>query len=277
MRLLVFDSGIGGVGIASAIRTLLPHAALTYLMDDAGFPYGSKTEAALTQRVLQVAGAGITRVMPDLVVIACNTASTTALAALRAHSTMPFVGCVPPIKSAAATSRTRTIGVLATPATVRGAYLHNLAATHAPDCRVLIHGAAGLARLAERRFAGEAVAVADVQAELAGLLAQPHAAALDAVALGCTHYAFVLDELRACTPPHIAWFDPALPVARQAQRLAATLPDSPSNDYQNTVLHTGECAPPSRAGWQDSGFTRFDRLHLPAFGDCVTKTTSAGP
>jgi glutamate racemase len=81
MRLLVFDSGIGGVGIASAIRTLLPQAALTYLMDDAGFPYGSKTEAALTQRVLQVVTAGIARVQPDLVVVACNTASTTALAA----------------------------------------------------------------------------------------------------------------------------------------------------------------------------------------------------
>jgi glutamate racemase len=260
MRLLVFDSGIGGVGIASAIRTLVPHASLTYLMDDAGFPYGSKSEAELTQRVLHVVGAGIARVQPDLVVIACNTASTTALAALRAHSTLPFVGCVPPIKSAAAASRTRTIGVLATPATVRGAYLQNLAATHAPDCRVLIHGAPGLARLAERRFAGEPLTPADVQAELAGLLAQPAAAALDAVALGCTHYAFVLEELRAGTPPEIAWYDPALPVARQAQRLAATLADSPAGPNHDIVLHTGERTPPSHAGWQDSGFIGFDRL-----------------
>jgi glutamate racemase len=275
MRLLVFDSGIGGIGIASAIRIVLPQAALTYVMDDAGFPYGARTEVALTQRVLQIVGAGIARVQPDLVVIACNTASTTALAALRRNFKLPFVGCVPPIKSAAAATRTRTIGVLATPATISGAYLRDLAAAHAPDCRVLIHGPAGLARLAEHRFAGVPVALADVQAELAGLLAQPHAAALDAVALGCTHYAILLDELRACLPPGITWHDPALPVARQAQRVAATLPGSAGAIQHNLVLHTGENPPAVGSGWQHSGFDRFDHLGLPETGDCAIKITSA--
>ena len=220
MRLLVFDSGVGGVGIARELRQEMPGAGITYLMDNAGFPYGGRTDADVLARVLEVVAAGIAGVRPDVVVIACNTASTLALAALRARHAVPFVGCVPPVKAAAAVSRTRTIGMLGTPATVRGPYLRALAEQHAPDCRVLIHGAARLASLAEARFAGEPVAAEAVCAEVAPLLAQAGSAELDAVALGCTHYAWLLAELRDCVPAHVAWLDPAGPVARQTSRVA---------------------------------------------------------
>ena len=201
----------------------MPEAVLAYLMDDAGFPYGRRTDADLIARVTSVIAAGVARLDPDLVVVACNTASTAALASLRAAHRVPFVGCVPPVKSAAAASRSKVIGVLATPATVRGGYLRDLSARTAPGCQVLVHGAAGLAALAEARFAGAAVALDDVRAELAGLSSQPTAAAMDAVALGCTHYARLLPELRACLPAHVAWLDPAPPVASQAARVAAGL------------------------------------------------------
>ena len=256
MRVLVFDSGIGGVGIARGIRRLLPGAALAYLMDDAGFPYGGRSDAALLDRVCGVVAAGVARLRPDMVVVACNTASTVALAALRAAHGVPFVGCVPPVKSAAAASRTKVIGVLATPATVRGSYLRDLSARVAPECRVVVHGAAGLAALAEARFAGAAVRAADVYAEVAGLSGQLE---LDAVALGCTHYAVLLPELRACLPAHVAWFDPAPPVAGQAARVAAGLEGTGGADWDALVLHTGASCGLGPA-WVEAGFVHAERI-----------------
>ncbi len=255
MRVLVFDSGIGGLGVAAAVRRTLPGVALSYLMDDAGFPYGGRSDADLVARVLAVVGAGLAALQPDLVVIACNTASTVALAALRAAYAVPFVGCVPPLKSAAAASRSRVVGVLATPATVRGPYLQALAARVAPDCRVVVQGAAGLAALAEARFAGHAVAMDAVRAELGSLRDAP---LLDAVALGCTHYALLLPELHACLP-HVQWHDPALPVAAQVARVAATLAGTPAGQ-DGVVMRTGAGATLEGAGWAACGLTRAVRL-----------------
>jgi glutamate racemase len=261
MHILVFDSGIGGVGIAQALRELLPQASLTYLIDDAGFPYGDRDEADLNARIPLVIDAATAACAPDLVVVACNTASTTALAALRARYALPFIGCVPPVKSAAASSVTKTIGVLATPATVRGTYLRQLAQTYAADCRVLIHGAPGLARLAERRFAGAAVSTSEIAHELAGLLSQPGSDAIDEVALGCTHYALLLPELRACLPANVGWHDPAWPVARQAQRVAATLPATQaSSRHDGLVLSTGGVDVAGVQGWAQAGFHRSERI-----------------
>jgi glutamate racemase len=268
MNILVFDSGIGGVSVASALRRLCPNAALTYLMDDAGFPYGEKPEAALVARVLAAVQAGIDAAQPDLVVVACNTASTGALAAVRARFSVPFVGCVPPVKSAAAASRTRVIGVLATPATASGPYLRALAEAHAPHCQVLLHGAPNLAALAERAFAGAVVRQTEVDDELAPLLSQPEAARMDAVALGCTHYAQLLPLLRARLPPHVAWLDPAEPVARQAARVAARVAAgcerAAAPGLDGRILHTGPFASGQAPGWVAAGFKHALRLHVEA-------------
>ena len=258
MRVLVFDSGIGGVGIARAVRLAMPGAAVSYLMDDAGFPYGGRGEDWVVGRVLAVVGAGIARVGPDIVVVACNTASTVALAALRAAYGMAFVGCVPPVKSAAAASRSRVIGVLATPATVRGAYLRGLVDSVAANCRVLVHGAVGLAGLAERRFAGGCVTASEVAAELAGLVGQDGAAAMDAVALGCTHYGLLLGELAGCVGADVAWLDPAKPVAGQVARVAAGIGAGGAGMDDGVVFRTGTVgqagAGLAGAGWGDAGF-----------------------
>jgi glutamate racemase len=264
MRVCVFDSGVGGVGVAQELRRLMPGARLTYLMDDAGFPYGGKTDAALLARVLEVVGAGLAAVRPDLMVIACNTASTVALAALRARYAVAFVGCVPPVRWAAQVSVSRTIGVLATPATVRGPYLRDLAARFAPDCRMLVHGAATLARLAEDRFAGRTLDMAALLQEIAGLTGQPGGAAIDAVALGCTHYAWLLPELRAAMPPQTMWLDPAPPVARQVLRVAEQLggvADETGDD--GLVLHTAAGdVDVGNPGWSAAGFTRSVALEV---------------
>jgi len=241
MHFLVFDTGIGGMGVASALRQLHPTCAITYVMDNAGFPYGNRQPHDIIARVAAVMRAALATCAPDVAVIACNTATTFALETLRQNFNVPFTGCVPPLKPAAAATQSWVIAVLATPATINGAYLAALASTHAPACRVLRHGAANLAQLAEHRFAGRHVTQAAVNAELAGLLAQPGAEAIDAVALGCTHYAWLLPELKAAMPAHVAWFDPAMPVAQQALRVARAQPRQTDTPPADLLLTTGHC------------------------------------
>ena len=233
VNLLVFDSGIGGLGVVREIRKLQPEAGITYLADNAFFPYGEKPDAQLQAHILGLLGAAIEVLRPDAVVVACNTATTIALAALRAAYAVPFIGCVPPVKPAAAASRTKNIGVLATAATVRRAYVADLVQIYAADCTVHTLGTPTLAELAEQKFAGATV---DPSAAVAPLFTRPGGAAIDAVALGCTHYTFLLPEFVALYPD-IAWFDPALPVARQT--LAVTEKLSPTPRRPDLAWFTG--------------------------------------
>jgi len=254
-RLLVFDSGIGGLGVVQEARRLVPDAGITYLADNAGFPYGAKSDDVLIPRIEALIGAAVEEFAPDVVVIACNTASTIALTRLRQRFAVPFVGCVPAVKPAAASSRNRAVGLLATPATIGRVYVRELIEKFAADCRVFSHGATNLADLAERRFLGHAVTADEVRAELAGLFIQTDAAHIDTIILGCTHYRFLLPELRAAAPDHISWLDPAEAVARQAgvvlrQTARAALPQP------DVALFTGalsdQAAMESRL--QDFGF-----------------------
>jgi glutamate racemase len=164
---------------------------------------------------------------PDAVVVACNTASTIALAALRATYKTPFIGCVPPIKPAAAASTTKHIGLLATPATIRRPYLQNLIDTYAADCRIHSLGTPTLANLAEAKFRGEMYDLAELATATAPLFAQADAGLIDVIALGCTHYTFLLPELQTLHPA-IQFFDPAGPVARQTLTVTQALPTEPA-------------------------------------------------
>src|ERR1700761_8890995 len=142
--LLVFDSGVGGLSVLAAIRRQLPQAPLVYVADSAGYPYGTKSAAEIEARVPALLGRLAERFDPELIVIACNTASTIALDAVRAALDLPIVAPVPAIKPAAALSKTRVIGVLGTEATVRQPYVDRLAAEFAADCTVLRHGSSEL-------------------------------------------------------------------------------------------------------------------------------------
>ncbi len=226
--MLVLDSGIGGLGVVAELRALRPGLPIAYLADTAGFPYGERAADDLTAHLVALVSRAIDAVAPCLVVLACNTASVAALAALRARFDLPFVGCVPAIRWAAALSRTRRFGLLATPATVARPYVADLVARFAPDCTVHAHGARRLAELAEDRFAGTPPPPGAVAAELAGLFAQPGAAGIDTVVLGCTHYRLLLPELARAAPPGITWLDPAPAVARRIAVLLDAIPAKPS-------------------------------------------------
>lgn len=211
---LVLDSGVGGLTVVRAIRAALPALRLSYLADNAGFPYGAQSVAVLAERVGALVASAQARLDVAAVVVACNTASTTVLDALRRRFTLPIVGVVPAIKPAGALSRTRHIALLATAATVQREYIDTLAARFAPDCRITRVGSPVLADMAEARVRGEPV---DHDA-LRAILAPLHATGsvpIDTVILGCTHYPLLLDALQAVSPAGLRWLDPAPAVARR--------------------------------------------------------------
>jgi len=213
--LLFFDSGVGGLSVVAPTRALLPHAPIVYAADSAGFPYGTRSEAEIAARVPALLGRLVERYRPRLVVIACNTASTIALPVVRAALDVPVVGTVPAIKPAALLSRSRVIGVLGTEATVRQAYVDDLAARFAGDCVVLRHGSAELVRLAEAKLAGETADPARYRAVLAGLFDRPEGARIDVIVNACTHFPLVATELAAAAPAGVRFVDGGPGIARR--------------------------------------------------------------
>jgi glutamate racemase len=217
--ILLFDSGVGGLSVLGETRALLPRAPLVYVADSAGFPYGTKTEIEIAARVPALLGRLAERYDPRLIVIACNTASTIALGAVRAALDLPIVGTVPAIKPAAAMSETRVIGVLGTDATVRQPYVDDLAARFAADCVVLRHGSAALVELAEAKLQGEARPIADYRAATAGLFDQPGGERIDVVVNACTHFPLVAEELAQAAPHPVRFVDGAPGIARRIVHL----------------------------------------------------------
>ena len=259
--LLIFDSGVGGLSILAEITKLLPKAPIVYAADSAGFPYGTKTERDITARVPALLGRLEERYGPALIVVACNTASTIALNPVRAALDLPVIGTVPAIKPAAALSRTRTIGVLGTEATVVQPYVDNLAAEFAADCTVIRHGSAELVELAEAKLRGEATDADAYRSIRAGLIDQPGGERIDTVVLACTHFPLVQDELEAASPRPLMFVDGAAGIAR---RTAWWTRDTawPGERPEGIAVVTGplEEAEPYRAGFARFGLTRIENL-----------------
>ncbi len=237
--LLVFDSGVGGLSVLDAIQHLLPTAPIVYVADSGGFPYGTKTEAEIATRVPALLGRLVERYRPRLVVIACNTASTIALAPVRAALDLPIVGTVPAIKPAALASTTRAIGVLGTNATVRQPYVDRLAAEFAADCTVIRHGSARLVELAEAALRGDPGTAADYAGVISGLLDQPGGEAIDTVVLACTHFPLVADQLAAVAPRPLAFVDGAEGIARRVMTLTKGQP-WPEHPTQGIAVFTSD-------------------------------------
>ena len=213
--ILLFDSGLGGLTVLTEVRKLLPNAPVIYAADTAGLPYGEKTEAEIAARVAGLLGRMAERYRPRLACIACNTASTIALGMVRQVLHIPIVGTVPAIKPAAAITRTGTIGLLGTAATIRQAYVDNLQAEFAAGKVLLRHASPALVEVAERKLRGLPYdrGVFDEAAD--GLRRQPGGSQMDVVVLACTHFPLVEDELRAAVGPGVAFVDGAEGIARR--------------------------------------------------------------
>lgn len=217
--ILVFDSGLGGLTVLGRTTRACPGGHIVYAADDAGFPYGRLSEDELVTRVLAVMERLVARFHPDLAVIACNTASTLVLPALRARFAIPFVGTVPAIKPAAAATRSGLISVLATPGTVARDYTRELIETYAASHRVTLVGATRLAGLAEQALKGEAVDDAVLAAEIAPCFVEAEGRRTDVVTLSCTHYPLLLERMKRLAPWPVEWIDPAPAIARRVSDL----------------------------------------------------------
>ena len=235
--LLFFDSGVGGLSVLGPARALLPNAPIVYAADSAAYPYGTRSEAEIASRVPALLGRLVERFKPRLAVIACNTASTIALAHVRSALDLPVVGTVPAIKPAAEMSKSRVIGVLGTEATVRQPYVDDLAARFAADCTVIRHGSPELVELAEAKLAGDPVSIANVQAAAQPLFDQPGGAELDVMVLACTHFRLLDEELSAAFPG-VALVDGAEGIARRIAYLTREQP-WPAEPKPGTAVLTG--------------------------------------
>lgn len=229
--ILLFDSGVGGLTVLAALRQVLPQAPVIYVADNAGLPYGNKSEAQIAARVSGLLGRLTERLKPRLVCIACNTASTIALSAVREVLEVPIVGTVPAIKPAALMTRSGTIGLLGTEATIRQAYVDRLEHEYAAGKRLLRHAAPELVGAAEAKLRGEPVDPAVIARAVAGLRDQPGGGDIDTVVLACTHFPLLSDELAAAFGPGVLLVDGAAGIARriaqltEGQSFARTEPD----------------------------------------------------
>jgi glutamate racemase len=223
--ILFFDSGLGGLTVFREVAAARPDARYVYVADDAAFPYGDLAENTLIARVLEVLGEAIAKHAPDLVVVACNTASMLALAELRARYAVPFVGTVPAIKPACAQSKSKRVAVLGTQGTIHREYTHALIREFAHDCKVTLVGSSRLAGFAEAQLAGEPPADAEIAAEIATCFVDADGRRTDTVVLACTHYPLLLERFHKLAPWPVEWLDPAPAIARRVVDLVG-LPQS---------------------------------------------------
>ncbi|MFA7430755.1 MAG: glutamate racemase [Rhodospirillaceae bacterium] len=237
VRLAVVDSGLGGLTVLAALRRRLPAVAMTYLADSAAFPYGGLSPQAVQERVLAVVGALVAREKPDVVVIACNTATTAGLGLLRAaFPQIEFIGTVPAVERAAQATRSGVIGLLATPATVNRPMIDHLSHRFARQCVLVRVGSEKLAALAEGKLRGAPPSTEEVRNQIAPLFDHD---ALDVVILGCTHYPLLLKELKAAAPRPVLWMDAAEAVAAQAvTTIGRVIGDSPWQAGADNTLVT---------------------------------------
>lgn len=217
-RALVFDSGVGGLSIVDALAAAELPIAIDYACDNAWLPYGEKSDAALRARVPALLAALCAQTGPDLIVLACNTATTIAIEAARAALSIPIVGVAPPIKPAAALTVTGAIGLLATPATVRRPYTDDLIARFAAGVTVVRVGSTELVAAAEAKLAGAAPDRTVIATALAPLFKD---APIDVVALGCTHFPLLTEELAGAAPRPVRWLDSGAAIARRVRHVLA--------------------------------------------------------
>ena len=258
--LLFFDSGIGGLSVLRAVREKLPHAPIIYAADYAGLPYGTKSEAEIAARVPALLGRLVERYRPRLVTIACNTACTIALGHVRAALDLPVVGTVPAIKPAAEATRTGVIGLLGTAATIRQPYVDRLQSDHAAGMTLLRHAAPELVHAAEAKLRGEFVNPQIYVDAMRGLTHHPDGDRLDVVALGCTHFPLVADELAAASS-NMRFVDGAAGIARRIAHVTHGQP-WPAEPPEGIFVTTGAVGDVEslRPALADHGLTQIKSL-----------------
>lgn len=231
--ILVFDSGVGGLSILAEIQSSLPAQNYYYLFDNARLPYGELPEQELIQGCVKLINKVVTDIDAAMVVVACNTASTLVLDALRQVLAIPVVGVVPAIKPAALLSETNHIALLATPGTIGRAYTYDLIQQFANGCKVELIGSSQLVHIAERKLAGDNV----VLNELAEILAPINSLPIDVLVLGCTHFPLLANEITQVIEQPIVLLDSSKAIAQRVRYLLGDEKVNQRSDGRRVSCH----------------------------------------
>jgi glutamate racemase len=213
----VFDSGVGGLSVLRAIRVELPGEHLVYVGDTGSGPYGDRSAEFVTERA-KVLTQFLVEQGVKAVVVACNTATSIAVSALRVRFGLPIVAIEPAIKPAASRTRSRVVGVLATTGTLASSNMAKLLANNGADVEFLIQPCPGLADQVEK---------GEVDSDETRSLVERYVRPLvekgaDILVLGCTHYPFVASLIHEVAGPEVDVIDPATAVARELRRRLET-------------------------------------------------------
>ena len=207
----IFDSGSGGLSVYRELKKLLPQERYLYFSDNAHCPYGEKTAEYIQDRARKITDFLLEK-GADIIVVACNTATAAAIAALRAeYPQVPFIGMEPAVKPAALGTRSGVIGVLATAGTLKGSKYLNTRGQWEDNVRIVEHVGEGFVELVEAGILDGEKAEKTVRASLQPLLDQ----GADTIVLGCTHYPFLQPVIERLSGPGVRVIDPAPAVARQ--------------------------------------------------------------
>ncbi|PCK07819.1 MAG: glutamate racemase [Alteromonadaceae bacterium] len=243
-NILIFDSGVGGLTIGRELLQKRQNCQLFFAADNAAFPYGVKSDEFLAERLLSQMEQLIPQTNADIVVIACNTASTLVLDALRKRFDAIFVGVVPAIKPAVAISKTGTIALLATPATIKRSYTQQLIQKHAPNSQVILFGSHTLVEIAETWLSENKLNDQALNYEVHNLLSHPNAEHIDTAVLACTHFPLLKkafhEALSSSLKREVNLVDSGEAIARRVesllirdQNIEAAIPETKAQPSQN--------------------------------------------
>ena len=233
----IFDSGVGGLSITREIQLLLPKESLFYLSDSINAPYGKRQ----AEEILQLSIKNTEWLLEKkckIIVVACNTATTNAIAYLRAHYNVPIIGIEPAIKPAALHSKTGVIGVLATKGTLSSSLFQNTSSIHTKGINVIEREGNGIVPLIE----ANKIHTKEMRALLSSYIVPMLDQGMDQLVLGCTHYPFLKPVLEDIMPASVTIIDSGLAVAKQTktvlveQKLLATNIIGDDNFYTNANL-----------------------------------------
>jgi glutamate racemase len=220
-RIAVFDSGVGGLSVLRELQNLMPKFEYSFCFDNAFYPYGTKNDEELIQRLTTLLPVFVENCEAKILVIACNTASTIALEQIRQKVHIPVVGVVPAIKPAAKISKTKVIGLLATEGTIRRKYTDDLIQEFASDCEIIKIGSRKLVECAEAKIRGETLSLPEIASELSPFFEKEN---LDSIVLACTHFDHLREEFEQIAGERkIHWISSASAVALRTKTLAEDL------------------------------------------------------
>jgi glutamate racemase len=228
----IFDSGIGGTSIWAAIHQLLPNEKTIYLADSKNAPYGQKSKAdiiALSIKNVEF----LLKMDCKLIVVACNTATTNAIEELRAKYDVPFIGIEPAIKPAATNSKTQTIGILATQGTLNSELFHKTTEKY-QNTKIVEQVGHGLVQLIESGNINSTEMTQLLHSYLTPMIESN----IDYLVLGCSHYPYLIPQIKKILPTHIHIVDSGEAVAKQTQNILKEKVGFSSNEKSDSVFYT---------------------------------------